>query len=154
MNWQYTYYLTDVLSILCFQLTEDLYLCVPWCKYCLNFPYWPIRLKVHNKGLCLPWSLRENCPSSEFFWSVFSRIRTEYGEILRISPYSVRMQENTDQKNSEYGHFSRSGSLIRNCVLRLLSSLFISFIWKENYWYLTHTSLSNNSIFWLIQKNK
>ena len=33
-----------------------------------------------------------------FFWSVFSRIRTEYGEILRISPYSVRMWENTDQK--------------------------------------------------------
>ena len=24
----------------------------------------------------------------------FSRIRTEYGEILRISPYSVRMREN------------------------------------------------------------
>ena len=42
-----------------------------------------------------------------FFWSVFSRIRTEYGEILRISPYSVRMKENTDQKNLEYGHFSR-----------------------------------------------
>ena len=32
------------------------------------------------------------------FWSVFSRIRTEYGEILRISPYSVRMWENTDQE--------------------------------------------------------
>ena len=29
-----------------------------------------------------------------FFWSVFSRIRTEYGEILSIFPYSVRMQEN------------------------------------------------------------
>ena len=28
-----------------------------------------------------------------FFWSVFSRIR-----ILRISPYSVRMRENADQK--------------------------------------------------------
>ena len=27
-----------------------------------------------------------------FFWSVFSRIRTEYGEII------VQMQENTDQK--------------------------------------------------------
>ena len=27
-------------------------------------------------------------------------------EILRISQYSVRMWENTDQKNSEYGHFS------------------------------------------------
>ena len=24
------------------------------------------------------------------------------------SSYSVRMRENTDQKNSEYGHFSRS----------------------------------------------
>ena len=33
-----------------------------------------------------------------FFWSVFSRIRTEDGEIFRFSPYSVRMWENTDQK--------------------------------------------------------
>ena len=33
-----------------------------------------------------------------YFWSVFSCIRTEYGEILRISPYSVRMWENTDQE--------------------------------------------------------
>ena len=33
-----------------------------------------------------------------FFWSVFSCIRTEYGEILLISPYSVRMRKNTDQK--------------------------------------------------------
>ena len=29
-------------------------------------------------------------------------------EILRISPYSVRKRENTDQNNSEYGHFLRS----------------------------------------------
>ena len=30
-------------------------------------------------------------------------------EILsRKSPYSVQMRENTDQKNSKYGHFSRS----------------------------------------------
>ena len=28
---------------------------------------------------------------------------------LRISPYSVRMRENADQNNSQYGHFSRSG---------------------------------------------
>ena len=33
-----------------------------------------------------------------FFWSVFSSIRTEYGEILRISPYLVGMRENKDQK--------------------------------------------------------
>ena len=53
-------------------------------------------------------SLREKCPYSELFWSVFSRIRTEYGEAFHISPYSVRMRENTDQSNSEYGHFLRS----------------------------------------------
>ena len=47
-------------------------------------------------------SLCEKCPYSEFFWSVFSRIRTEYGEKRSIS---VQMRENTNQKNSEYGHF-------------------------------------------------
>ena len=55
-------------------------------------------------------SLREKCPYLEFFLSVFSRIWTEYGEIFRISPYSVRIRENVEQKNSEYGPFSRSGS--------------------------------------------
>ena len=52
-------------------------------------------------------SQREKCPYAELFWSVFSRIRTEY----RISPYSARMRENTDQNNSEYRHFLRSVSL-------------------------------------------
>ena len=47
-------------------------------------------------------------PIWNFFWSVFFRIWTEYFVILRISPYSVRMRENADQKNSEYGHFLRS----------------------------------------------
>ena len=36
------------------------------------------------------------------------RIRTEHGRTLRISPYSVQMRGNTNQKNSKYGHFSRS----------------------------------------------
>ena len=53
-------------------------------------------------------TLREKCPYSELFWSAFSHIWTEYGEILRISPYSARMRENTDQNHSEYGHFLRS----------------------------------------------
>ena len=43
-----------------------------------------------------------------FFWPVFSRIRTEYGGLQKKSPYSVQMRENTDQKSSEYGHFSPS----------------------------------------------
>ena len=45
---------------------------------------------------------------SEFFWSAFSRIWTEYLEIVPISLYSVKTQENTDQKNSEYRLFSCS----------------------------------------------
>ena len=54
------------------------------------------------------YSLRKKCLYSELFWFVFSRIRTEYGEIRSISPYSVRMRQNTDQNNSEYGNFLRS----------------------------------------------
>ena len=50
--------------------------------------------------------MREKCPHSESFCSAFSRIRSEYG--VRISPYSVQMRENTDQKNFEYGYCSSS----------------------------------------------
>ena len=35
------------------------------------------------------------------FWSTFSRIRTEYGEIWNSSPHSVQMSENADQNSSE-----------------------------------------------------
>ena len=61
-------------------------------------------------GSFLQNTLREKYPYSELFWSVFSRIRTEYREIRNISSYSVRMQENTDLNNSEYGCFLRSDS--------------------------------------------
>ena len=54
------------------------------------------------------YTLRKKCPYSELIWSLFPRIRNEYGEILRTSPYSVQMRENTDQNNSEYKHFSRN----------------------------------------------
>ena len=49
--------------------------------------------------------LRKRSPYSELFWSVFSRIRTEYGAIRSISPYSVQMPENTDQNNSNTDFF-------------------------------------------------
>ena len=55
----------------------------------------------------LCYAMRKKYPYSELFWSAFSRMWTEYGEALRISPYSVRMRKNADQKNSEYGHFLR-----------------------------------------------
>ena len=45
-------------------------------------------------------------------------------EILRISPYLVQMQENTDQKISEYGHFSRNEINLPGTNLIILENLF------------------------------
>ena len=54
-----------------------------------------------------------SCPKHCIKLSVFgvilvpiSSVRTKYGAIWSISPYSVRMRENRGQNNSEYGHFS------------------------------------------------
>ena len=33
---------------------------------------------------------------AELFWSVFSRIRTEYRDLKSKTPYSAQMRENTD----------------------------------------------------------
>ena len=63
---------------------------------------------MHTLSFCYVMPLRRKCTYSELFWSAFSRIRTENGEILRISHFSVQMRENADQNNSQYGHFSRS----------------------------------------------
>ena len=38
----------------------------------------------------------------------FLRTKKEKREKLCITSYSVQMRENTDQNNSEYGHFLRS----------------------------------------------
>ena len=54
---------------------------------------------LHNKQKRL--HCMESVQIGSFFWSVISRIRTEYGEIrsmLSISPYSAQMPENMDQK--------------------------------------------------------
>ena len=46
-------------------------------------------------GYHLSYPLQEKCAYSEFFWSVFSRIWTEYGEILR-GKIRTRKISNTD----------------------------------------------------------
>ena len=65
------------------------------------------------------------CPYSELFWSVFSRIWIEYGEMLHISPYSVQIRENVDQNNSEYGHFSRS---VPDCYSMRFTTLLTNYL--------------------------
>ena len=67
----------------------------------MYFPYKNMPAVYDKETHFMQYSLRKKCPYSELFWSVFSRIRTEFGEILRISPYSVQMRENADQNNFE-----------------------------------------------------
>ena len=93
----------------CFIFSENLFLRTP-LEVCFE-----CNLSDNNRGVFRTLSSiyngvspRKKCPYSELFWSAFSRIRTEYGEIRSISPYSVCMRENADQNNSEYRNFSRS----------------------------------------------
>ena len=83
-----------------------------------------MRLKAFLANIYFSKTLHKNCPYLELFWSVFSCIQIEYGEIWSISPYSVRKRENADQNNAEYGHFSRSK--INNRVNRQMCEIFPS----------------------------
>ena len=52
--------------------------------------------------LALP-TLPKKCPYSEFFWSVFSRIRSKYGEIQSIqSEYGKIRTKKTPNTDSFY----------------------------------------------------
>ena len=56
-------------------------------------------------------ALREKClysDSGPYFPAFRLNMSVHLYLGLCISPYSCRMRENTDQKNSEYGHFLRS----------------------------------------------
>ena len=50
----------------------------------------------------------KKCPHLELFLPVCSCIRTERGEIVHISPYSIRIGKNIEQHNSKCEHFSHS----------------------------------------------
>ena len=52
----------------------------------------------------MKYTLRKKYPYSELFGSAFSRIRTEHGEILRVSPYSVRMLRTRITPNTDTFH--------------------------------------------------
>ena len=79
---------------------------------------------------------------------MFYGILTEYGETLRISPYSVRMRKNKDQKNFEYGHFSRSAG-VRHDNLR--KEMCITF---QNEWIRTFVINPNGSFICIIVGDK
>ena len=68
-------------------------------------------------------SLRKKCPYWDLFWFAFSRIWTEYGEIFRISPYSVRMRDSADQ-NMDSFHTVYATKLVLTIVRNRASTCF------------------------------
>ena len=72
-----------------------------WCNFPLEnyLIHWNKDLLMNQHSIILS---HYHCVKSIqiriFFWSVFSCIRAECGELRSKSPYSVRIQENTDQK--------------------------------------------------------
>ena len=103
------------------EYTFQIFTCFVVCQVCIlnsvKRPWWSFFAgtvkDLHHKCLKGSWirlcifytsdiSLREECTYSEFSGPYFPA----FG--LRIFPYSVWMRENTDQKNSEYGHYLRS----------------------------------------------
>ena len=100
------------------------------CHFCLEVLAWLILLcvPVFREKFLFKYifhyyiTLREKCQIRGNFWSLFSLIRTEYGEILCISPYSVRMRESTDQK------------LLRIWTLHAVISYMFFFLVYENYY--------------------
>ena len=84
---------------------NKIFLTCPSKAFCQirNSPTWACFRVVYSvKIYWKKYNLKSHCVKSvqirSFFWSVFSCIRIEYGEIRSISPYSVWMWENTDQK--------------------------------------------------------
>ena len=53
----------------------------------MNAPALRSHISLHGHRT-LQYALREKCPNRSFFWSVFSRIRTEYGAISYLSVFS------------------------------------------------------------------
>ena len=104
-------------------------------------------IKFRDQNQCekaIKLSMREKYPYLELFCSVFSRIRTEYGEIRSISQYSVRMRENMDQKIYDYGLFLRSAI---ECVTTAVTTMLLNVL-LMCYSIALHKRSPYSQIFW------
>ena len=148
-----------------------LLLFLTFCCYFIHLNAWEISRKIWKKLIkyllyCTPrlaiasayffkvisfyicYTLREKGPYSEFFWSAFFRIRAEYGKIPSISPYSVGMRENMEQKNSEYENFLRRDIDTHN------TDITYSHRWKTwlEFWNITNINKKTIYIFLKVKK--
>ena len=73
-------------------------------------------------------TLSENCPYLEFFWSVFSRIRTEYGDLSSIGDYWRNCQQQLPPRFLQKGAVSLKRDSRTSVFLWILRNL----LWKTS----------------------
>ena len=71
-------------------------------------------------------TVREKSPNTVIFWFIFSCIRSEYGDLLCKSLYSIRIQEMRIRENSVFGHFLCSETI---SLFELFMTLSIEHNW-------------------------
>ena len=74
-------------------------------------------------------TLREKWPNIDYFCSVFSCIRTEYGDLRRKSPYPVEYRKIQTRNHSVFGHFSRSEKSMFPYDIFFLVAKFKTVLW-------------------------
>ena len=72
---------------------------------------------MFQRVLKTPLTLNENCYYFEFFWSVFSCIQIEYGELLCKSQNAFHIRGNTHHKNSKYGYADIDVKSVKHVVI-------------------------------------
>lgn len=69
-----------------------------------------------NGESSLKWALCKKFRVRSFLWSVFSRIRSECGDLQNKSPNSVRIRENKDQRKLRIPNFHKQWKLLQNDI--------------------------------------
>ena len=83
-------------------------------------------------------------PNTELFWSVFSCIRTEYGDLR--SPYSVRIQEIRTRKISVFKLFKQWMCLWVHNIEEVKSRYQNVQVWYRSKVHVRKTAWRNNSL--------
>ena len=76
---------------------------------CLSSSWFSINLASKDNNILNEVNLATLLPNTA--WKVSVSLRSEYGEIPSVIPYSIWMREIPTRKNSAFGHFWRSESL-------------------------------------------
>ena len=95
----------------------------------INVPPFFLEMSILDAGV----SLRKKCLYSELFWSVFSRIPTEYGEALRISQSECGKMRTRITPNTEnlYAVFFKGKRVYFNVIVSKNTQTGVKKIWRH-----------------------